>query len=274
VSSLKRSIRNNQYSSYPFHLDFFGLGFKLTVTSYCGGIMRLGRAGVVSSLFVSLYFLLCGSAYAGLVIASGAGPLLSSAEDLSGTGVTEIQGSLPGELDVSLFEIDILSPSDFSATTIDAGPFGIPDTELFLFDSTGLGVYFNDDISFSDTLSCLPSSDLANPCPTPAAGLGPEAPGIYYLGVTRSENSPLDASAADIFTNSLSTDVVGPNAGVGVLAGWDNDVFTQPDDFDYVNYDIVITGTTPEPATWILSAGALLAIGMFRRWLLIRRAQG
>jgi hypothetical protein len=229
--------------------------------------MRLGRAGIVSLLFVSLYLMVCGVAYGGLVIASGAGPLLSSAEDLSGLGVTEIQGSLTNQDDVSLFEIDILNSIDFSAMTINAGPFGIPDTELFLFDSTGLGVYFNDDISGGDTLSCLPSSDLANPCSTPASGLGPVGPGIYYLGIARSADSPLDASNNDIFTNVLSTDVVGPNAGVGALADWDNGVFTQPN-FDLVNYDIVISGTTtatPEPTTWILSAGALLGFGIFRR---------
>jgi hypothetical protein len=232
--------------------------------------MRPGRAGVVSLSFVALCFLLCGSAYGELVIASGAGPLLPGAEDLSGTPVTEIQGSLSSDPnDVSLFKIDIMNPIDFSAITVDAGPFGIPDTELFLFDSTGLGVYFNDDFSFSNTLSCLPSSDLTNPCATPASGLGPVAAGIYYLGITRSANGPLDASDNEIFTNSLSTDVVGPNAGVGALAGWDGGAFTQPN-FDLVNYDIDITGTTPEPATWILSGGALLAIGMFRRRSLIR----
>ncbi len=231
--------------------------------------MRLGRVGVVSLLLVSLYFLVCSVAYGGLIVASGAGPLLPGAEDLSGTTVTEIQGSLTYPDGVSLFEINIVNPADFSAETVNAGPFGIPDTELFLFDSTGLGVYFNDDISGGNTLSCLPSSDLANPCLAPAAGLGPLSAGIYYLGVAYSADGPLDASSNEIFTNVLSTDVVGPNAGVGAIADWDNFVFTQPNS-DIVNYDIDITGTTPEPSTWILSAGALLAIGMFRGRLLIR----
>jgi hypothetical protein len=232
--------------------------------------MRLGRVGVVISLFASLYFLSCGSAYGELVIASGAGPLLPSAEDLSGVFVTEIRGSLSQDPNaVSLFEISIMNPVDFSAITVSAGPFGIPDTELFLFDSTGLGEYYNDDISFSDTLSCLPSSDGANPCPTLASGLGPVTPGVYYLGIARSADGPLDGSSNEIFTNSLSTDVVGPNAGAGPLADWDNGAFTQPD-FDLVNYDIFLTGTTPEPATWILSGGGLLAIGMLRKRSLIR----
>jgi hypothetical protein len=228
--------------------------------------MRLGRFGVIVSVLFSAHCV----AWGGTVTASGAGPLLSSAEDLTGVDVTEIQGSLTTDpTSVSLFEIDILSSFDFSAMTVDAGPFGIPDTELFLFDSTGAGVYFNDDLSDSNTLSCLPSSDSANPCPTPAAGLGPESPGIYYLGIARSADGPLDASDNEIFTDLLSTDVVGPNDGVGSLAGYDNGAYTQPN-YDLVDYDILITGTTPEPATWILLAGALLAAGIFRRRLLTR----
>jgi hypothetical protein len=234
--------------------------------------MRFIRAGITFLVSTLLYFVVCGLAYGGPVIvsATGAGPLLASAEDLTGTGVTEIQGGLSGDPnDVSLFEISILDPLDFSALTVDAGPFGIPDTELFLFNSAGLGVYFNDDITPSNTLSCLPSSGLANPCPTPAAGLGPATAGNYYLGIARSANAPLDASGNEIFTNVLSTDVVGPNPGVGALAGWDGGANTQPN-FDLVNYDILITGTQPEPATWTLAAGALLAAGLFRRRLRVR----
>jgi hypothetical protein len=228
--------------------------------------VRLYRAGIFFAALVSVPCMAWGS----IIIASGAGPLLSSADNLSGVDVTEIQGSLTTDpTSVSLFEIDILNVFDFSALTVDAGPFGIPDTELFLFDSSGAGVYFNDDISGGDTLSCLPSSDSANPCPALAPGLGPASPGIYYLGIARSADGPLDGSSNEIFTNLLSTDVVGPNPGVGPLAEWDNGAYTQPN-YDLVNYDIILTGTTPEPATWTLVAAALLAAGLFRRKLLRR----
>ncbi len=66
-----------------------------------------------------------------------------------------------------------------------------------------------------------------------------------------------------------STDVVGPNPGVGTLAGWDNGAYTQPN-YDLDNYDIFLTGTTPEPATWTLAVAALLAAGLFRGKLLRR----
>jgi hypothetical protein len=228
--------------------------------------MRFGRVGVIFSILVSVHCVASGST----ITASGAGPLLPSSENLTGVDVTEIRGSLTSDLNsVSLFKIDILNPLDFSAFTVDVGAFGIPDTELFLFDSTGEGVYYNDDLSAGDTLSCLPSSDSANPCLTSAAGLGPKSPGIYYLGIARSAEGPLDASGNEIFTNILTTDIVGPNSGVGPLAGYDGNAFTQPDS-DLVNYDISITGTTPEPATLTLIAGAFLAAGLFRRRIFTR----
>jgi hypothetical protein len=228
--------------------------------------MRLSRVSVILTVLVAAH---C-AAWGATVTASGAGPLLSSAENLSGIFLTEIRGSLTTDLNsVSVFEIDILNASDFSALTVNAGPFGIPDTELFLFDSTGAGVDFNDDLSGADTLSCLPSADSANPCSVSAPGLGPVSPGIYYLAIARSADGPLDAASNEIFTNVLTTDVVGPNLGVGPLAGWDNGAFSQPN-FDLVNYDIILTGTTPEPATWTLAAAALLGLGLFQRKLLRR----
>ena len=191
----------------------------------------------------------------------GQDPLLPSAEDLSGTPVTEIQGSLPDLNDVSLFEITIKELRFFGYNS-QCRPFWDPGHRAVSVRLDGTGVYFNDDIDGGNTPSCLPSSDLTNPCETPASGLGPVAPGIYYLGIARSEDGPLDASNNEIFTNLSPTDVVGPNAGVG-LAAWDDGAFTQPTDL--VNYDIDLAGTTPKPATWALSAGALLAIAMFRR---------
>jgi hypothetical protein len=55
--------------------------------------------------------------------------------------------------------------------------------------------------------------------------------------------------------------VVGPNAGVGAIAGWDDTGNADPDT-DAIHYDIQLTGTTPEPATWTMMAAAALA-GLF-----------
>jgi hypothetical protein len=202
--------------------------------------------------------------FADTVIASGAGPLPATAEDLSGDlSLSEITGALDYPDGVSMFKIDILYPVDFSAQTVPVGAFGVPDTELFLFDSSGLGVYMNDDITASDTLSCLPSSDSNNPCPSPSGGLGPLTAGIYYLAIAYSADLPLDSSSTDNFLSSvLSTDVVGPDPTAGAVAGWDNGVYTSPD-YDLVNYDIQITDA-PEPAAWTLIA-VVAAFVLFRR---------
>jgi hypothetical protein len=208
--------------------------------------------------------------HAGLITASGAGPLPASAQDLTGQYPTEIVGSLPDTLDVSMFKIDIMNFQLFSALTI-GSPFGIPDTELFLFDSTGHGVYANDDMGGTDpnamTLACLPSA-INNPCAEPyQPGVGPTSNGVYYLAITRSANLPLDASFNDIFLPFVNIgDVVGPDlSGSGnAVAGFDGGAFASPD-FDLVNYDIVLTGTTPEPATWSMMGIAGVGLLMLRR---------
>ena len=209
-------------------------------------------------------------ACASLIVASGAGALPGTAQDLTGVYATEITGTIPDTTDpflgVNMFAIDIPIAADFSAITI-GSPFGITDTELFLFDSSGRGVYANDDISGANTLSCLPSI-VANPCPSAQPpGIGPLTPGIYYLAITRSSNMPLSATG-EIFTINNSTDVVGPDLTMGgndPITGWDGGAFTSSDT-DLVDYDILITGVTaPEPATWIATGAACALLGILRR---------
>jgi hypothetical protein len=181
---------------------------------------------------------------------------------------SQILGTIPDPLGVDVFEITITDFTNFSATTVDAGAFSIPDTELFLFNAAGFGVLGNDDIDGGNTFSCLPAAGPSNLCVSSLpAGVGPTSDGTYFLAITRSANSPLDGDGNDIFTFLESTDVVGPNAGVGALAGWDNGVFTSPDT-DLQNFDIQLTGTAPptapEPSTW-----ALLITGL--AFILLRR---
>jgi hypothetical protein len=206
--------------------------------------------------------------YATTIIANSAGALPGTAEDLTGLSPTEIVGTLPDTTDpllgVNMFKIVIANAEEFSAIAI-GSPFGVADTVLALFDSAGLGVYLNDDISGADTLSCLPSA-IANPCPSaPPPGVGPIAAGIYYLAISRSSNYPISASG-EIFSPVFSTDVVGPDltmGGGGPITGWDGGAFTTPDT-DLVDYDILLTGTTPEPATWIMTGAACLLLGILR----------
>lgn len=220
------------------------------------------RYVLIGGLFLTL--LSTAPASAALIFASGAGSLPATAQDLSGQFPDEIVGTLDFPDGVNMFRI-YLDASAFSAITVLPILQGVPDTELFLFDSSGAGVYMNDDQTFSDTQSCLPSL-IGNPCPSPRNGAGPVSSGFYYLAITRSANMPIDSMSNPLFAPLLSTDVAGP-VSPNPIADWDNGAFSSPD-FDLVNYDIVLTGTIPEPATGVLTAAAVFALGLFRKKLL------
>ncbi len=209
--------------------------------------------------------------FADVVSGAGAGSLPFTALDLTGDpNPTEITGALDTTNPdlAAMFEIHITHPEFFSATTIDPGAFGIPDPELFLFDSLGNGVYENDDTSGGNQQACLPSSStIGNPCPA-TSSLGPLSVGNYFLAITISQNSPVDGANNEIFSPVLSTDVVGPNSGVGRIEGWDGGFFTSPD-FDNVNYDIIISDS-PEPAAWPVTLALGLGLVFFRRKLRTR----
>ena len=219
--------------------------------------------GLTAVLTLGLFF--ATPSFASTIIANNAGPLPATAEDLTNAFPTEIVGTLDGtnQNDVNMFEISIMQASDFSAITVPTGAFGIPDTVLSLFNTSGVGVYLNDDISASGTLSCLPSADASNPCLVGAGGTGPLTAGIYFLAISRGANYPVDAFGNEIFSPVLSTDIVGPS-NTNPVAGWDGGAYTSPD-FDSVNYDILLTGTVPEPGTFLLTGLAGLALAAFRR---------
>lgn len=202
--------------------------------------------------------------FGSVIIANNAGSLPATAEDLTGAFPSEIVGTLSGtdQNNVNMFKLMIRNAADFSALTV-LPVFGIPDTVLSLFDASGIGVYLNDDISASNTLSCLPSATAGNPCPTGRGGVGPQLNGVYYLAISRSANYPVDASSNEIFSPNNTTDVVGPSVA-NPVAGWDGGAFTSPD-FDLIHYDILLTGTVPEPGTFLFTGIAGLALLLIRR---------
>lgn len=124
-----------------------------------------------------------------------AGNLPGTAQVMSGIGLlTEIHGTLsPANGDgQDMYRLYIDGSGTFSATTVGGVGF---DSQLFLFDTSGKGVYANDDVRFRDFApSTLPAGDPLTPIAT----------GYYYLAITQCCSTPISASG-QIFT------VAGPN---------------------------------------------------------------
>jgi len=153
-----------------------------------------------------------------------AGNLPGTAQDPGGVGpLTSIVGSAGGG-DEDMYRICITNPSAFSATTLQMASF---DTQLFLFDSTGRGVYSNDDVGLT-LESLLP----------PGHPNSPTAVGIYFLAINSWDNEAQNAGGL-IFGNVLFTDVNGPTGpgGANPITSWDGNVLSGGG-----LYAIVLTG--------------------------------
>jgi hypothetical protein len=112
--------------------------------------------------------------------------------------------------DVDMYAIFIMGGGTFSATT-GAVPGTLVDSQLFLFNSAGIGVYSNDDISDTVKLSTLPSGHP----------LTPTASGLYYLAVSSYDEDPVSAGGY-IFPTFPYTDILGPteSGGGDPVTGW------------------------------------------------------
>jgi hypothetical protein len=115
-----------------------------------------------------------------------AGDVPGTAQDLTNEPVQAIAGTLATDDDSDLFHICLTGGRAFSATTV--GGTGV-DTQLFLFDASGFGIYAHDG---DDTTkqSTLPAGNA----------LTPEAPGEYILGISSYDRDPQSASGP-IFNN-------------------------------------------------------------------------
>jgi Bacterial pre-peptidase C-terminal domain len=137
--------------------------------------------------------------------AGDAGDLPATALDLSAQGVVQIDGAFATATDVDVYKLCLSGGGTFSASTVGGTT---ADTQLFLFNSSGLGVYGNDDEG-ALRQSTLPAGHA----------LTPHGAGEYYLAVTPFNLDPFSPGGA-IFP-PLST-VVGPT-GPGASApvgGW------------------------------------------------------
>jgi hypothetical protein len=178
-----------------------------------------------------------------------AGQLPGTAQIVAGAGALEsISGTVSSANDADMFLIFISNPATFSATTV--GPGGtLDDTQLFLFNAGGLGVYANDDSV--GVRSTLPAG---NPN-------GPLVAGLYYLVISSYNNDPTSAGGL-IFPSTPFTSVFGPTGPGGALpiSGWSGSGGTG-------TYTINLTGASfvPEPGSAALLGVSLLLLGFLRR---------
>lgn len=168
-----------------------------------------------------------------------AGELVSTAQSFPGASqsINTIAGVLSSDAD--LYRIFIPTVENFAATTISAETFQdplpadlLPDPQLFLFDSNGLGICANDNL-FGPLEATLPEGRCSL-----------VEPGFYYLGISSFDYDPI-SSNGDIFPGRgvPSEAVVGPTGtgGDSPLIG-----FTGTSQFSG-RYTISLFGTQTGP---------------------------
>ncbi len=130
-----------------------------------------------------------------------AGDLLPTAQDTVGNGSLDfVSGTIFTSIDKDMYRINIVDPINFSANVAVGG--SLLDTQVFLFDSLGSGIYANDDPNGINQLSNLPAGLAA----------GPTVPGIYYIAISGPDNDPTTLGG-EIF------DDLNPGVQIPVLLG-------------------------------------------------------
>jgi hypothetical protein len=144
-----------------------------------------------------------------------AGNLPETAQNITQNGPLEfITGYLESPTDIDMYAIFITGGGNFSATTV--GWTIDVDTQLTLFDSSGIGIYSNDDFSNGSWQSTLPAFNPRTPT----------TPGIYYLAISDWDYDPV-SDEGYIFPHPSSigsdTDLNGPTGpgGSSPITGWD-----------------------------------------------------
>ena len=195
-----------------------------------------------------------------------AGRLPSTAQATVGFGTLDtIFGNLenadPAQslFDVDLYLIRIFDPLNFFARTVNAPGLYVSDPQLFLFNSSGLGIYMNDDDE-----SGLNASQSRLPGGHP---FGPLVAGLYLLGTGWWNNEPLSITG-QIFSDANDPGTNGPGAGGSdPLMGWDDNVLARID--LETDYEINLTGA--EFAVIIPEPNFFPAVGAALVWLFLRQ---
>ena len=161
-----------------------------------------------------------------------AGDLPATAQNVGSGAVTSITGGFGNGSDADIYRVCLSDGASFSASTVAAPP---RDTQLYLFDADGLGVYSNDDIGLGVHVSRLPANHR----------FSPTSGGEYYLAVSAFNNDPWSDSGEifpDAFSPSLYLDGVIDASGPGAaepVSSW-----TGAPRGASGPYSISLTGTT------------------------------
>ncbi len=144
-----------------------------------------------------------------------------------------ILGELSDLNDVDLYQIYLLEGTEIKPTTVGGSAV---DTQLFLFDSQGLGISANDD-SQGGGQSTVPPVNQS---------------GIYYLGISSWDNNPLSAEGP-IFTNG-QFEVPGSGAN-SPLNGW-----VSTGTYSSGLYNLILKALAPNPYFLRAAEGKTLAL--------------
>ena len=159
-----------------------------------------------------------------------AGDLRATANDMGAGAVTTITGSFTDASDADVYRICLTNGTSFSATTVGATTL---DTQMFLFNSQGYGIYANDD-SGGTRGSLLPAQHR----------FSPRAGGEYFLGISSFNRDPQSSQGEifqDNFSRMLYPDAIVDAQGFGAaepLSGWLGRASGPPG-----TYRITLTGT-------------------------------
>ena len=213
----------------------------------------------VASASLSLVGTAAAQTYAG---GSTAGNLPATAEvvpGVAGITYTKISGTTTATNEIynaEMYQITIATPETFTASTTGfvAGANNF-DTQLFLFNSSGVGIVANDDAASGGEQSSL------------STGTTLLAPGNYYLLLAGSGNYPVDSTGKLIFPN-YTDGTTDPSSTVAAQSTSPITGYTgnSNEGGNYVITLTVVPSAVPEPSSLAAIAAGLGGLVLtFRR---------
>jgi len=195
-----------------------------------------------------------------------AGSVPQTAQTVTASGtVSKIRGALAGASQLAgiandfedMYRVLITEPTQFFfRTDPDSGGGADFNTQLWVFNESGLGLLGNDDADNPGVGSAIFQFS------TDGTETGIFQPGIYLVCVTGTGNVPLSDGLQMFFFGS-PTEVSGPDGpgGQGVVSGWSNSF----DGGSTGDYELSFQGVTGVPGPTALAAFAMIIAFSSRR---------